>query len=139
MSEDNELEYNTDYTDPVVLREFTLEFHKSVISFDEELEEKASWEVTQERLAICGVCEHFDKKQIECKECGCNLMVKAATIYDECPIDKWDWDRESWYREYFEPIVKNMPDKYSELFYKSGLITHDAEEEKDADKADTED
>ena len=32
-----------------------------------------------------------------------------------------------------------MPDKYNELFYKSGLIKHDEEEEKDADKADTED
>ena len=137
MSEDSELEYNTDFTDPVVLREFTLEFHKSVISFDEELEEKSSWDVMQSRKNICTACEHFNPDKVECDECGCNLMMKAATIYEDCPIDKWGWDSEGWYKEYFEPIVKNMPDKYNELFYKSGLIKHD--EEDDADKADTTD
>ncbi len=134
-----------DFNDPLALRTFALEFHKSVNRWDEELEEKSSYQVMKDRMDICYACDKFNEKIIECSECGCNLMIKAATIFEECPLDKWDWDEEGWNNQYFDPIVRNMPDEYTEFFVNHGIIqpgsgNQDAEEEvEDADKADTTD
>jgi hypothetical protein len=54
--------------------------------------------VSQERLAICNVCEEHssnkkDYKSLRiddhCTECGCTLSAKTKCLTCECPLKKW--------------------------------------------------
>jgi hypothetical protein len=64
-----------------------------------EENEKAFIEhVSQERLAICNVCEEHssnkkDYKSLRvddhCTECGCMLSAKTKCLTCECPFKKW--------------------------------------------------
>lgn len=64
-----------------------------------EENEKAFIEhVSQERLAICNVCEeHSSNKKdyksrrpdAHCAECGCTLSAKTKCLTCECPFKKW--------------------------------------------------
>ena len=55
--------------------------------------------VSQERLAICNVCEeHSSNKKdyktlrvdAHCAECGCTLSAKTKCLTCECPFKKWE-------------------------------------------------
>ena len=46
-------------------------------------------EVLEERLNICGGCEHFIKLTRQCKKCLCFMRLKAQLPKAECPIGKW--------------------------------------------------
>jgi hypothetical protein len=44
-------------------------------------------DVKDQRLAICGECEH--NKNGMCQLCGCVLQLKAGFSNMRCPADKW--------------------------------------------------
>lgn len=44
-------------------------------------------EEKQQRLKICGRCEHFEENH--CKLCTCAMNVKAELKTAKCPIGKW--------------------------------------------------
>ena len=44
--------------------------------------------VAQERLAICGVCEHYTQSST-CGLCQCFMPAKVKMSNMKCPIDKW--------------------------------------------------
>lgn len=46
--------------------------------------------ISQERLDICKICEHFDEKEIKCKECGCYMKFKTLLPWATCPLGKWN-------------------------------------------------
>jgi hypothetical protein len=74
-----------------------------------EENEKAFIEhVSQERLAICNVCEEHssnkkDYKSLRiddhCTECGCMLSAKTKCLTCECPLKKW--------------IAQSLPDEHT--------------------------
>jgi hypothetical protein len=41
-----------------------------------------------ERLAICGACEHFTLLKF-CSQCNCFMPVKTKISSKKCPLDKW--------------------------------------------------
>jgi hypothetical protein len=49
---------------------------------------KASPELVEKRLKICGFCEHYNG--ITCKSCGCIMDIKTALHAAKCPLDRWD-------------------------------------------------
>ena len=44
-------------------------------------------EVYNDRLRICGDCEHFNKNI--CDVCSCFILAKAKLKRSQCPIEKW--------------------------------------------------
>ena len=48
-----------------------------------------SQEEQDRRLAICHVCEKFDRTQGRCTLCGCFGKWKTWIASQKCPIDKW--------------------------------------------------
>ena len=46
----------------------------------------------QHRLATCGSCENGvkSKSHVQCKLCGCNMLLKAKFTASNCPISE-DW------------------------------------------------
>ena len=46
-------------------------------------------EVKQNRLEICHGCEHWNKVNNQCKECGCQMRVKTSLSSSHCPLNKW--------------------------------------------------
>ena len=47
------------------------------------------FKISEERLAICHKCEHFEKDGARCKKCGCFMDYKTLMHHAECPIGKW--------------------------------------------------
>jgi hypothetical protein len=54
--------------------------------------------VSNERLAICGACEHHSSNKegyvtmrldAHCTECGCTLAPKTKCLTCECPLKNW--------------------------------------------------
>jgi len=45
--------------------------------------------IADERLKICGECEHFNPQSTKCRKCGCFMNYKAMLPYVDCPIGKW--------------------------------------------------
>lgn len=54
--------------------------------------------VSEERLAVCNVCEeHSSNKKnykslrpdAHCVNCGCTLLAKTKCLTCECPLKKW--------------------------------------------------
>jgi hypothetical protein len=41
------------------------------------------------RLTVCDVCEMRSGKWCTHKDCGCDLLFKAALATEDCPIKKW--------------------------------------------------
>ncbi len=111
-----------DFNDPANLRKFAMEIHRAYNRLDEELEEQCDYEVMQKRLEICQPCEHFRKRIGQCAKCGCKLVVKTSTIYEECPIGKWGWDVEGWNKEAFVPLATMMGNEYKQVFVDAGYI-----------------
>jgi len=46
--------------------------------------------MSDERLAICEACEHYDKKKTQCLKCRCFMEYKTIIPSSKCPIGKWD-------------------------------------------------
>jgi hypothetical protein len=48
-----------------------------------------------DRYNICEICDLFDKENMECSVCGCNIntkrqfLNKLAWADQECPVGKW--------------------------------------------------
>jgi hypothetical protein len=48
------------------------------------------YKMSQDRLKICGECEHFEpKRQNRCLKCRCFMNFKTLLPSAECPIKKW--------------------------------------------------
>lgn len=45
--------------------------------------------MSQDRLAICSVCDKYNKKTTRCEECGCFMEYKTLFRTSKCPIGKW--------------------------------------------------
>ena len=41
------------------------------------------------RMEICLICERYDSKLKQCKECSCFMPAKTILIAMKCPLDKW--------------------------------------------------
>lgn len=41
------------------------------------------------RIDICKSCEQLNPTLLVCSECGCALILKAASRKQKCPIGKW--------------------------------------------------
>lgn len=50
---------------------------------------KERFKVSEERLAHCRVCEHFEDGPNRCKQCGCFMDYKTLLPWSTCPIGKW--------------------------------------------------
>lgn len=44
---------------------------------------------TNDRYAICKVCEFFDDYRKTCKKCSCFMILKTKIPWAKCPIGKW--------------------------------------------------
>lgn len=66
-----------------------LPIQPQVVKIPEEL--SCSPEETQERLAICMVCEEMDKEQplTRCKVCSCLINYMTTLKIKECPKGNW--------------------------------------------------
>ena len=42
-----------------------------------------------ERMAVCNVCDKFDKDQTRCTKCGCHMNAKANLLAAKCPLGLW--------------------------------------------------
>jgi hypothetical protein len=42
-----------------------------------------------DRMKTCGACDKFDASSSTCKECGCNMLIKAKLVAAKCPLGKW--------------------------------------------------
>lgn len=56
---------------------------------------KATRQEIMDRYNICEICDLFDKENMECSVCGCNIntkrqfLNKLAWADQECPVGKW--------------------------------------------------
>lgn len=48
-----------------------------------------------ERLKICRGCGFYNPTFIQCKSCGCFLIVKAQFKSQDCPEGKWEKSEET--------------------------------------------
>lgn len=52
-----------------------------------------SKETYKKRMRICLACPSYEESFKRCKECGCFLILKAALKTTECPLNKWDKEK----------------------------------------------
>jgi hypothetical protein len=55
--------------------------------FDKE--NRASEELSKQRMDMCLSCEHLIKVTSQCKKCGCFMKLKTTLKHVQCPIGKW--------------------------------------------------
>lgn len=41
------------------------------------------------RLGVCSTCEKFNKQELICNQCGCNMKIKTLIPIFHCPDNKW--------------------------------------------------
>ncbi len=46
-------------------------------------------DLIESRLEICNTCEHFNRRMVKCKKCGCFMKLKTTLVQAKCPIGKW--------------------------------------------------
>ncbi len=46
-------------------------------------------EARDERIKICKECPELRKSIMQCKECGCFVLLKASVTDMHCPLGKW--------------------------------------------------
>ena len=95
-----------DLNDDKDLKDWAWAFLQSFLHLDYEF--RVAYSTFESRLTICKSCEHFNELKIKCDECGCPLLEKANEMLDECPLDKWGPDKESFDRKYFSEICTMM-------------------------------
>ena len=44
----------------------------------------------KERMSICRKCEKLNPLLVQCKECGCLLVLKTKMKNQDCPLNKWE-------------------------------------------------
>ena len=92
------------------LKDWAWEFLQSFLHLDYEF--RVAYSTFESRMNVCKTCEHFNEVKIKCMECGCPLLEKANEMLDECPLDKWGSDKESFDRKYFAEIASMMSSEY---------------------------
>ena len=55
--------------------------HIDVLSIDLKLAEN--------RMEICLICERYNDKLKQCKECNCFMPTKSIFKAAKCPLEKW--------------------------------------------------
>lgn len=78
-------------------------------------------EIYNERIEICKSCQYYDdslvdpnnpeEKIIRCMSCGCWLKAKARWSLDSCPIGKWSANSDTFIKEKFEELMKDLDNK----------------------------
>ena len=75
------------------LKSMAKSFFGSVIKFARSGFPVTPLDVLEERLAICGGCEHWDAKAFagtgQCNVCGCSTQTKLRMSTEACPLQKW--------------------------------------------------
>ena len=99
-----------DLNDNDDLKDWAWAFLQSFLHLDYEF--RVAYSTFESRMNVCKTCEHFNEVKIECMECGCPLLEKANEMLDECPLDKWGADKESFDRKYFNEIASMMRADY---------------------------
>ena len=99
-----------DLNDNDDLKDWAWAFLQSFLHLDYEF--RVAYSTFESRLTVCKSCEHFNELKIKCDECGCPLLEKANEMLDECPLDKWGPDKESFDRKYFSEIASMMSSEY---------------------------
>ena len=99
-----------DLNDNDDLKDWAWAFLQSFLHLDYEF--RVAYSTFESRLNVCKECEHFNETKIKCDECGCPLLEKANEMLDECPLDKWGADKESFDRKYFNEIASMMRADY---------------------------
>ena len=51
-------------------------------------------DVSDKRMAICKECEHFNATLRKCGKCGCFMDAKTLFMDSECPIGKWQAEKD---------------------------------------------
>jgi hypothetical protein len=53
--------------------------------------QKASFAEYARRLSVCSACpSQLGPINRRCKECGCNVRIKARWKNEKCPLGKWE-------------------------------------------------
>ena len=99
-----------DLNDNDDLKDWAWAFLQSFLHLDYEF--RVAYSTFESRLTVCKSSEHFNELKIKCDECGCPLLEKANEMLDECPLDKWGPDKESFDRKYFSEIASMMSSEY---------------------------
>ena len=99
-----------DLNDSDDLKDWAWAFLQSFLHLDYEF--RVAYSTFESRMNVCKTCEHFNEVKIKCMECGCPLLEKANEMLDECPLDKWGADKESFDRKYFNEIASMMRADY---------------------------
>ena len=51
--------------------------------------EKADDNIINERVSSCYLCDKLDSENMQCRECGCFIKIKASWISENCHLGKW--------------------------------------------------
>lgn len=70
------------------MKEF-MNFTKSVVAHATNGFKASTEDMQEKRMSICQQCEHMDKLNVKCNQCGCFLRVKTKWESEKCPLDKW--------------------------------------------------
>lgn len=64
-------------------------FLKAIVEHALDGFKKVSKAKQEERLSICRSCEYYNKENVECNNCGCQLELKTIWKISKCPLEKW--------------------------------------------------
>lgn len=68
----------------------------------------------KKRLDYCLNCPHYNAENEGCILCNCYVPNKVKHLYEECPIEKWGRNVESWNETYYDMFVNKVIEKYPE-------------------------
>jgi hypothetical protein len=71
-------------------------------------------EEEKKRLDHCLDCKHYHAENQGCILCNCYVPNKVKHLYEECPIEKWGRNVESWNETYYDLFVNKVIEKYPE-------------------------
>jgi hypothetical protein len=52
------------------------------------------YDLSKKRMDICMVCDKMNKKNKKCSKCGCFMDYKTMLPASECPLGKWQAEKE---------------------------------------------
>lgn len=67
----------------------TWNFLKAVVKRLKSGNKNATEKVYWYRITTCNNCEDLDKEYMECKVCGCPVLIKTKWETEKCPKNKW--------------------------------------------------
>lgn len=68
----------------------------------------------KKRLDLCLDCPQYNPENETCILCNCFVPNKVKHLYEQCPIEKWDRNVESWNETYYDLFVNKVIEKYPE-------------------------